>query len=204
MRVKNILLSPRTEWLVIAGEPTSIGRLYARYNVPMAAFAAAMCFLRMSVVGVTLPFGGATLRTPLVSGLESAVVTFLLGLIGLFLVGLVINTLAPTFSGVSNLRQAMKTAAYALTPAWLGTALSLLPMGALLQFLAGIYGIYVLYLGLPVMMQVRRPQNTAGYATTVVVSTVLIGIMYGVLGMALGGLAHPASADNTNPSVARE
>jgi Yip1 domain len=188
-RVKNILLTPKSEWIVIAGEPTSLGRLYGGYVAPMAGFAAVMSFMRMSVAGVGLPFGGGTIRLPIASGVMSAAVTFILGLLGLFLVGIVINVLAPIFSGVRDQRQALKAAAYALTPAWLGTALTFLPLGALLQFLAGIYGIYVLHLGLPVLMRAGQ-RNAVGYTATVVVCTLLIGILFGVIGAALGGGAH--------------
>ena len=189
-RIKNIVLTPKTEWRVIEPEPTSVAQLYTGYVMPMAAFAAVMSFVRMSVIGVSMPFGG-TIRTPLASGLVSSVVTFILGLIGLYLVGFIINMLAPTFSGARNQTQALKTAAYALTPAWLGTALTFLPLGTLLQLLAGIYGIYVLYLGLPVMM--RAPEDKAGgYTATVVACTILVGILFAAVGVMLGGTARMA------------
>jgi hypothetical protein len=183
-RIKNIVLRPKTEWLVIEAEPTSVAQLYAGYVMPMAAFAAAMSFIRMSVIGVSLPFGG-TIRTPLASGVVSSVVTFILGLFGLYLVGFIINMLAPTFSGGRNQRQAMKTAAYALTPAWLGTALTFLPLGSLLQLIAGIYGVYVLYLGLPVTMRSQH-DKTGGYAGAVVACSILASILFGAVGAALG------------------
>jgi hypothetical protein len=189
-RIKNIVLTPKTEWRVIEAEPTSVAQLYTGYVVPMAAFAAAMSFIRMSVIGVSLPFGG-TIRTPLASGLMSSVVTFILGLIGLFLVGSIINMLAPTFSGGRNQRQALKTAAYALTPAWLGTALTFLPLGTLLQLIAGIYGIYVLYLGLPVMMRSQQ-DKAAGYTAAVVACTILVGILFAAAGAMLGGVGRMA------------
>jgi endogenous inhibitor of DNA gyrase (YacG/DUF329 family) len=185
-RIKNIVLTPKTEWLVIEAEPTRVAQLYTGYVIPMAAFAAVMSFIRMSVIGVSLPFGG-TIRTPMASGLVSSVVTFILGLIGLYLVGFIINMLAPTFSGGRNQRQALKTAAYALTPAWLGTALTFLPLGALLQLIAGIYGIYVLYLGLPVMMRSQQ-DKAGGYTAAVVACTFLVGILFGVAGAMLGGV----------------
>jgi Yip1 domain len=187
-RAKNILLTPKTEWPVIAAEPTSIGQLYGGYVAPMAGFAAVMSFIRMSVVGVNVPFGGM-IRMPVASGLVSSAVTFVLGLIGLYLVGFIINLLAPSFSGARDQRQAQKIAAYALTPAWLGTAFTFLPTGGLLQLLAGVYGICLLYLGLPLLMRTRR-QNAAGYTASVVVCTLLIGILFGVIGAALGGAAH--------------
>jgi len=183
-RVKNIILTPKTEWPVIQAESTAVGQLYTGYVMPMAAFAAVMSFIRMSVIGVNLPFGG-TIRTPFVSGVFSSVLTFVMGLIGLYLVGLIINMLAPSFGGQRDQRQALKTAAYALTPAWLGTALTFLPLGSLLQLCAGIYGIYVLYLGLPVMMRSKQT-GSAGYTASVVVCTILVGILFGVVAASLG------------------
>src|ERR1700759_1050346 len=50
-RIKNILLSPKTEWPAIEGEPTSIAQLYKSYVIPLAAFSALMSFLRMSIIG---------------------------------------------------------------------------------------------------------------------------------------------------------
>jgi Yip1-like protein len=183
-RIWSVVFSPKSEWALIESEPTSVGQLYAGYVVPLAGFAALMSFIRMSIVGVSLPSG--TLRTPLSSGLVSSMVTFILGLLGLFLVGLIINMLARTFAGRDDPRQALKTAAYALTPAWLGTALTFLPLGTLLQLAAGVYGFYVLYLGLPVMMHTPR-DRVGGYTTAIVVCTVLLGILFAAVGAMLGG-----------------
>ena len=67
-RIRNIVMAPRAEWPVIATESTSVRRLYSGYVAPMAAFAAAMSFIRMSIVGVTPPWGG-TIRTSVPSAL---------------------------------------------------------------------------------------------------------------------------------------
>jgi hypothetical protein len=190
-RIKRILLSPREEWPIIASEPTSVAQLYTGYVMPLAALAALMSFVRMSLIGVSLPFGGA-IRTPMVAGLIYALVTFGFGLLGLYLVGLIINGLAPTFSGQRDQRQALKTAAYAFTPAWLSTVLSLLPgLATLLQLLAGIYGIYLLYLGLPPLM--RSPKDKSfGYTVTVVICTIVLGIVLGAVSAATGAFSHMA------------
>jgi predicted nucleic acid-binding Zn ribbon protein len=176
-RIKNIVLGPRLEWPVIAPEPTSIAQLYTGYVMPLAAFAAVMSFLHMSLIGASVPFAGVV-RTPIASGLMAAILSFGLGLVGLFLVGLIINGLAPTFAGSSDRRQALKVAAYSFTPAWLSSVLALSPvLPTLLQWAALFYGIYVLYLGLPVLM--RSPQErTLGYTTAVVACTLLLGIVF--------------------------
>ena len=184
-RVKKILLTPKAEWPVIEAEPTSIAQLYIGYVMPLAALAALMSIVRMSLIGISMPFGGV-FRTPLLTGVTSALVSFVFGLVGLYLVGLIINGLAPTFGGERNQRQALKTAAYAFTPAWLGSVLGLLPsLAFLLELLAGLYGIYLLFLGLPPLM--RSPRDKAvGYTAAVVICTILLGVALSVLGAMTG------------------
>jgi hypothetical protein len=179
-RVKNIVLAPRSEWPVIAPEPTTISQLYAGFVMPLAVLAALLGFVRMSVLGVNTAFGGG-FRMPIGSGLTYTVMMFVSALIGVFIVGFIINALAPTFSGQRDQRQALKVAAYSLTPAMLSSVLALSPiLPTLLQLLAGLYGIYVLNLGLPVVMQSPK-EKAFGYTVSVVICTILFGIVLGVL-----------------------
>jgi hypothetical protein len=179
-RLKNIVLSPQTEWPVIASEPTAASQLYVGYVMPLAVLAALMGFLRMSVLGVNSAFG-SSFRMPISSGLTYTVMMFVSVLFGVFIVGLVVNALAPTFSGTRDQRQALKVAAYSLTPAMLSSVLALSPiLPTLLQLLAGLYGIYVLYLGLPVLMQSPK-EKSFGYTASVVICTILVGIVFAIL-----------------------
>jgi hypothetical protein len=199
-RIKNIVLQPRHEWAAIAPEPTSTAQLYTGYVMPMAAFAALMSFLHTSVIGVSVPFAGV-IRTPIGSGLTAAIFSFGLALLGLFLVGLIINALAPTFAGISDQRQALKVAAYSFTPAWLSALLALSPvLPMLLQWIALFYGIYVLYLGLPVLM--RSPKERAlGYTATVVGCTLLLGIVFLGISMVAGRFGFGPSQVTTSPAA---
>jgi hypothetical protein len=184
-RVKNIVLSPKLEWPVIAPEPTSIAQLYFSYVMPLSALAAVLSFVRTSLIGVSVPFAGA-IRMPIASGLMYSIVAFGFSLVGLFVVGLIINALAPSFSGVRDQRQALKVAAYSLTPACLSAVLALSPvLPTLLQLIAGLYGIYVLYLGLPVLMRSSR-DKAVGYTAAVVICTILLGILFGVVSATAG------------------
>ncbi len=200
-------MSPKTEWPVIAPEPTTAPQLYVGYVVPLALLAALMGFLRMSVLGVNSAFGGS-FRMPISSGLTYTVMMFVSALFGVLVVALIINALAPTFSGTKDQRQALKVAAYSLTPAMLSSVLALSPiLATLLQLLAGLYGIYVLYLGLPVLM--RSPQEKAfGYTASVVICTILVGIVFAVLstvahiGGARQGFLGAAAADRAADQAA--
>jgi len=183
-RIKGILLSPRGEWSVIAGEHTGAGALITGYVLPLAAVAAVFSFIRMTVIGVRVPFGDA-IRVPVTAGLMQAVLSCVMAVLGVGLVALIINLLAPTFGGTRDTRHALQTAAYSLTAAFLGSLLSLLPLGTLLYLLAGLYGIYTLYLGLPVVMR-AKPDKAVGYTAAVVICTILAGVILGVLITTLG------------------
>lgn len=183
-RVKGILLSPKSEWPLIAGEQTSPGALFTGYVLPLAAVAAVFGFIHMSVIGISLPFGAA-IRMPFTAGLMHAVVSFVMAVLGVGLVALIINLLAPTFGGTRDTSRALQTAANSLTAAFLGSSLVLLPLGTLLYLLAGCYGIYTLYLGLPVVMR-SPPGKAGGYAAAVVVCTIVAGIILGALSARFG------------------
>ena len=69
--------------------------------------------------------------------------------VGIFVLSLIINALAPTFGAQKNSAQAMKVAVYAYTPGWLAGVFNIIPLLGILGIIAGLYGIYLLYLGLP-------------------------------------------------------
>jgi Yip1 domain/zinc-ribbon domain len=174
-RIKNIILTPKTEWPVIEAEPTTIAQLYKGYVVPLTAFSALMSFVHISVIGIGF------WRMPVLTGLLYALVSFVLGLLGLYVVGWVIDMLAPTFSGQHDRREALKTAAYAFTPGALGAVFVLLGwLGGLLRLAAAIWGIYLLYLGLPVLMRSPR-EKAAGYTAAVIVCAILLFVVIGII-----------------------
>ena len=116
-RVKNICLTPNTEWPVIATEPSTTGGLITGYVAPLAAIGAVAGFIGGSIVGRSLPFLG-TYRTPIVAGLGVAVFSFVMAIVGIVILSFIINALAPTFSGEKNSSQATKVAVYSYACGW--------------------------------------------------------------------------------------
>lgn len=188
-RAKNICLTPNTEWPVIAAEATPPATLITEYVVPLAAIGAVAGFIGGSLIGTSFGFMG-TYRLPLVTGLTFAVFSFVMAIVGCFIVSLIINALAPTFGGEKNTNQALKVAVYSYTPAWIAGVLHILPiLGSLLGILAGLYGLYLLYLGLPRLM--KCPQDKAiGYTVVVVVCAIVLMVVVG----SVGGLITAGSA----------
>ena len=194
-RVKNILLQPKAEWPIIEAEPESTGSLYTRYLIPLAAIGSAARLIGMAAIGVSIPFVGRV-RMPIMTSLTSALLGFVAMLVGVYVWALIINALAPTFGGQKNMLAALKLAIYSATPALVASFLSILPMLFLLQILAAIYGLYLLYIGFPVMMKVPR-ERAATYTAATVASGLVLGMIFaGVsagLGLGMGSASRMAS-----------
>ena len=99
----------------------------------------------------------------------------------------IINALAPTFGGQKDSVQALKTAAYAVTAAWVGGVAQLIPwLGWLIMLAGAIYSVYLLYLGLPHTMKAPA-DKAAGYtAVTIIVAIVLGWILWAIVGSVIG------------------
>ncbi len=110
-RVKGILLQPNAEWKSIEREPGDAGYLFPNYVCIVAAIPPVCSFIGGTLIGYG-PF-----RLGIVSGLIHAVVTYVLTLVGVFVVAYVIDFLAGTFNGRKDLGNAMKVSAYAPTAA---------------------------------------------------------------------------------------
>ena len=137
-RVKNILVTPKTEWDVIAAEATPPKQLIISYVLPLAAIAAIAGFISYSLIGMSM--FGVTVRTPIVWGIVMIVYQIVMAVVSIFILGFIIDALAPSFGGQKSMDQAVKVAAYSYTPGWLGAVLGIIPwLGWLLGFLAALY-----------------------------------------------------------------
>ncbi len=194
-RVKAILTTPKTEWPVIAAEPATVADLYKNYIVWLAAVPAVCQFIKGSFIGYGM--FGVHYRTPIGAGITGLIVGYALSLALIYVVALIVDALAPSFSGQKNQVQALKTVAYAWTASWVAGIAALIPwLGFLIILAALVYGIYLLYLGLPSTMKCP-PDKAGGYtAVTIVIAIVLswiIGIVVaGIVGT--GALMSGASS----------
>jgi len=192
-RVKAILTTPRTEWPVAAAEPATVGSLYSGYIVLVAALPAIAGFIKGSLIGAG--GFGITVRTPIGMGLVGMVLGYLLSLLVVYLMALIINALAPTFSGQKDPVQALKTVAYAWTASWIAGICVIIPwLGWLIAIAGAIYSIYLLYLGLPSTMKCP-PEKAAGYtAVSVIVAIVLSWIVALIVGGVIGAAVYGGAA----------
>lgn len=166
-RVQAILLTPRGEWPRIAAEAATVQGLYTSYIAWLAAIPA-LCGL--------LAWNSASL-----TGL---VIAYLASLAAAYIVAILIDSLAPSFGGQRDATQAMKLVAYSSTASWVAGVGALIPLvGWMVELAGALYGVYLLYLGLPVLMRCP-PERAVMYSLVIVVLTL---VLFGVLGALLGG-----------------
>ncbi len=182
-RVRNILLSPATEWPVIASEPSSPGALYLRWVAPLVAIGVVATFIGHTLVG--LPLIG---RVGIGVGLAHAVFSYALSFLGVFLIALIVDLLAPSFGGTRDALAALKLMVYSFTPAWIAGVFNIVPILGVLAIVGALYGLYLLYLGLPVMMRCPRDRSVSYAVVTLICAIVAWVAIAALTTCAVGGL----------------
>jgi hypothetical protein len=173
-RAGGILLGPTMEWKAIESENSNL--LVNSYVAVLAAIPALSGLIGFSAIGVGVP-GLGTVRLPVLSGLLAAVSSYLLAFVVVYLLALIINMTAVRFGAKRSFPAALELAVYSYTPVWLSGVFLLVP-GLRFLCVLGVYGFYVLRLGLPVMM--RAPNDRAWrYAVTIFIIAFVIRIVIG-------------------------
>jgi hypothetical protein len=165
-RAKAMLLDPSAEWLAIERESGDPAYLLSRYVAVLALIPAVFGFIGASVVGMVVP-GAGLVRASLFDGCFGAIFGYALAFGIVLVLALIIDLLAPLFGGRKDFDSAFKLAVYSYTPVWLTGIFLVLP-GLRFLTLTGLYGAYVLALGLPRLMKSPVPK-AYGYAVVIVI-----------------------------------
>jgi hypothetical protein len=174
-RVQKILLSPNSEWDVIDKEPADIPGTLTTYVAPLviaaavANFLGSMLFLRTTVYGITVG--------PSMTGLAiGAILSVVIGIAMVYVFAFIVDALAPTFNAQKNFGQAFKVSAFSGTAGWVGGIFTIIPVVGWLIALAGlIYGLYLLFVGLPKLM---KPPADKGVVYTLACIGIIIVIYF--------------------------
>jgi hypothetical protein len=182
-RVKNILLTPKTEWDVINAETAAPGSLFTTYVLPLTLVAAAGQMLGGFAIS-----RGAGLNYLLMGAVMAAVVSA----VGFFIAMHVIDLLAPTFGSEKNLPKSAQLVAYAMTPGYIASLLAFVPAVSLLLSIAGwVYSIYLMYLGVGLLKKTPEDKKVVYLIVAWIVMIVVSMVISGVLGALMYGTMRP-------------
>ncbi|MBY0564290.1 MAG: YIP1 family protein [Hyphomonadaceae bacterium] len=203
-RVQGILLKPQTEWERIDGEAADVSKIYMGYVLPLAALSAICAFIGLSIFGVSA--FGVSYRVPIVAGAVTGILQVVMGLVGVYVLAMIANALAPTFGSQQNMGQAHKLAAYGATASFIAGVFAIFPPLAILSLL-GLYSLVLLFLGLPRLMKTPEDKRVGYFATIIIVAIVVwlvIGVVVGSVRTAIGGAVGMPGVNSSQsaPSVA--
>lgn len=170
-RAQNLILKPKETWTEIERTPANLQDTYVNYVIPLAALPAIAHFLGMSLIGTSID--GEMIRTPFIRGLFEAVISFGLSLVMVYVLAQVIDRLGPSFGAARNFNQAFKVAAFAPTASWVVGVLYLIPALSFFGLLGGLYSLYLLFVGLPLLMKPQADKATIYTLAVIGVAIVL-------------------------------
>lgn len=183
-------MTPKKEWDVINGEEGNLSSLITTYIVPLAAAGAAAGFIGYGFIGVSY-FG---IRVSGINwGLYQAISMFASALISVIISTLIIDAFAPSFGSEKNMGKSAQLVAYAWTPGLVAGIGSIIPaLGGILMLVGLIYGLYLLYIGLPVLKKTPEDKKVIYFVVsllTIIVTYFVISYILGRILMSVFGLS---------------
>ena len=187
-RVKSILLSPKDALTAVKSEEMSIADFMKEYVVILAAIPAVAQFIGLALVGHSV-FG----RRNFIGTLFYAALLYILSLVSVFVYSKIIGALAPSFGATKNDLNAFKLTVYSWTPSFVAGIFYIIPMLQVLAMLGSLYGIYVLYKGLPILME-----NPEGKTIAYTFVSLIVGF---ILWVVIGSIATEIALGSAVPAV---
>lgn len=176
-RVKNILITPKTEWDVINGESATPQSLLMSYVIPLAVVAAAGPLL------TGLLWAGAW---GFKYYLISAIIALVAQVVGFYVSTIIIDLLAPSFGSEKDINKSAQLVAYSGTPSYVASLLSFIPVIGFLISIAGwVYGIYIMYLGIGPLKKTPEDKKVVYMIVAFVIMIAIYFIVAAILGAIL-------------------
>ena len=190
-RAKNIMVSPKTEWDIIANEEPNIQQLLMGYVLPLALIPTIAIIIGYGLIGI-YGFSSFTM------GIAMGLVQFLNAILSVFIASFVIDALASSFASQKNMGRAVQLVAYSMTPVWVGGIFNLVPVVGWLGSLLGLYGLYLLYLGISPQMKTPEDKKVGYMIVSIiilivvyfVIAAILTAILLSVFGLSMWGAAN--------------
>ena len=182
-RAKNVLFSPASEWETIKSEAITTNELFTKYAIILAAIPAIAGLIGYSIFGISFGLGRITLGFG--TSIIWAILTYILSLVSIYVLGWIIDALAPSFGSSKDINASMKVAVFSYTAAWVGGIFHILPYLSFLAALISIYSLVLLYMGLKRVKTVPEDKMLGYFVVIIIVAIVL----YFIIGAIVAGVA---------------
>lgn len=159
--VLGLLTNPKKEWQEIRDEDKSIAACYLELILILALIPPFASYVGTTYIGWQIGWEEPVKLTA-ASALPIAVIYYFAILVAIFVVGKAIHWMANTYGAEPTLAQCVRLAAFTATPLLLLGVMQFYPV-LWLNFLVGLvalsYTVYLLYTGVPIMMDISQERG---------------------------------------------
>jgi hypothetical protein len=156
-----ILFSPSTEWERIRDQSGSVVGHYLKFIIPVSLLAPIAWYYGSTEVGWTL--GERVIKLTSDSAMQIMVLFYLSILVGIGFLGFMVHWMSETYEAhTSTVAKGVAVAAYTCTPMLVIGAIGFYPMlwlDMILGCVAAAYAVYLLYIGVPIVMQIPKERG---------------------------------------------
>lgn len=184
-----LFLHPDSEWEAIRREDKGVLSTFLTHTPVLAAIPCIASYYGVTQVGWSVG-GGELVKLEAGSALVLAVISYMALIAGVFIFGRFIDWMADVYGGDERRHCGEKLAIFVTAPVFVASAVAAYPvlwLDMLVVTIAGCYSVYLIYEGIPILMQIPKEQGfmyassvlTVGLILTVVliITTVLIWAM---------------------------
>ena len=156
-----LFINPSREWEAIRDNHTSLAGIYTQFVLLLALLPPIAAYIGTTQVGWQVGWG-APVKLTSGSALAIVVPFYFAILVAVYVVGKAIHWMATTYGADPTLEQCVKLAAFTATPLLLLGVTALYPL-LWLNFLIGLvalaYTVYLLFTGVPIMMNISQERG---------------------------------------------
>lgn len=192
-----LMSEPEREWQRIRGERCTIFKCYLSHVLILAAIPVVAGFIGTTQIGWQVS-ARAPVRLTLDSGAVIALLSYVTMLVAVFSIGKLMHWMGQTYGANQPLAQCVALAAYSATPLWLIGVMLVYPvmwLNLILGLPALAYSVYLLFLGVPIMMEVPPERGFLFASAVLAVGLVVLVAVLAATAMLWGIGLGPAFTD---------
>lgn len=178
-RAKNIMFNPKQEWETIKAESITTKDLYTKYAIILAAVPAIAGFIGYTIFGYPGVF--STIRISVSTSILWGVITYITGLVGVYIIAFIVDALAPSFGSTKDMTASTKVVIYSYTPAWVAGIVQIFPVLGFIVALASIYSLVLMYMGLQRVKAVPQDKLVVYFVVIIIVAIIVFFVMAAIV-----------------------
>lgn len=175
-----VLYHPKREWRLIRNEHYSTAHIFLAQISILAAIPAVSLFIGTTQVGWSIT-GGEFVTLSIASALPAAIAFYLAMWVAVGFIAYAVHWMEKTYGGSVGLDECIVLTTFTATPLFLAGLAGLYPMlwfNVIVGMIALSYSVYLLYSGVPEIMQI--PEDRAFFFSTSILTVglvVLVGLL---------------------------